>query len=115
MVDVLALADLFIGRVGATTLAELEALDIPAVLIPLPASVSRGDQLDNASAYSGRCVVVPDDDDLRGGAGLVAACESLAANTRRRGAAAPLTRVHEAAAHIARITLKAAARSGSRR
>ncbi|WP_432114792.1 glycosyltransferase [Streptomyces sp. S1] len=43
----LALKDLVIGRAGATTLAELAALELPAVLVPLPASVSRGDQLDN--------------------------------------------------------------------
>ncbi|MFD7446166.1 glycosyltransferase [Streptomyces sp. NPDC059909] len=81
MPDALALADLFIGRAGATSLAELEALDIPAVLVPLPASVSRGDQLDNASAYArrraGRCMVVPDDEHLQGGAALVEACENL--------------------------------------
>ncbi|MER5985403.1 glycosyltransferase [Streptomyces sp. NPDC001787] len=45
MPHALALADLVIGRAGATTLADLE---LPAVLVPLPASVSRGDQLDNA-------------------------------------------------------------------
>jgi UDP-N-acetylglucosamine--N-acetylmuramyl-(pentapeptide) pyrophosphoryl-undecaprenol N-acetylglucosamine transferase len=47
MADALWLADLVIGRVGATTLAELEALGKRAVLIPLPATISRGDQLDN--------------------------------------------------------------------
>ncbi|MBV9024345.1 MAG: UDP-N-acetylglucosamine--N-acetylmuramyl-(pentapeptide) pyrophosphoryl-undecaprenol N-acetylglucosamine transferase, partial [Streptomycetaceae bacterium] len=45
MSDALWLADLVIGRVGATTLAELEALGKKAVLVPLPAAVSRGDQL----------------------------------------------------------------------
>ncbi|WP_416975827.1 UDP-N-acetylglucosamine--N-acetylmuramyl-(pentapeptide) pyrophosphoryl-undecaprenol N-acetylglucosamine transferase [Streptomyces sp. 4F14] len=79
MVDALWLADLVIGRAGATTLAELEALQKPAVLIPLPASVSRGDQLDNAQAYARRatCLVVPDDDQLADGRAIVTACAHL--------------------------------------
>ncbi|MFM9609380.1 UDP-N-acetylglucosamine--N-acetylmuramyl-(pentapeptide) pyrophosphoryl-undecaprenol N-acetylglucosamine transferase [Streptomyces niveiscabiei] len=79
MVDALWLADLVVGRAGATTLAELEALQKPAVLIPLPASVSRGDQLDNAQAYARRatCLVVPDDDQLADGRAIVTACEHL--------------------------------------
>lgn len=36
MADALWLADLVIGRAGATTLAEIEALGKRAVLIPLP-------------------------------------------------------------------------------
>jgi UDP-N-acetylglucosamine--N-acetylmuramyl-(pentapeptide) pyrophosphoryl-undecaprenol N-acetylglucosamine transferase len=83
MTDALWLADLVIGRAGATTLAEIEALGTPAVLIPLPGSVSRGDQLDNAHAYAsrhpGRCLVIPDDEALTGGAELVKACVRLAA------------------------------------
>ncbi len=59
MTDALWLADLVIGRAGATTLAELEVLGKRAVLIPLPASVSRVDQLVNAEAFArhhaGRC------------------------------------------------------------
>ncbi|MEV4560846.1 UDP-N-acetylglucosamine--N-acetylmuramyl-(pentapeptide) pyrophosphoryl-undecaprenol N-acetylglucosamine transferase [Kitasatospora sp. NPDC049285] len=78
MVDALSLADLVIGRAGATTLAELGALSKPAVLVPLPASVSRGDQLDNAKAYAGRatCVVV-DDEEMGDGTPLLRACEQL--------------------------------------
>ncbi|MEU1449338.1 UDP-N-acetylglucosamine--N-acetylmuramyl-(pentapeptide) pyrophosphoryl-undecaprenol N-acetylglucosamine transferase [Streptomyces mirabilis] len=83
MTDALWLADLVIGRAGATTLAEIEALGTPAVLIPLPGSVSRGDQVDNAHAYAsrhpGRCLVIPDDEALTGGAELVKACVRLAA------------------------------------
>ncbi|MFM9441009.1 glycosyltransferase [Streptomyces acidiscabies] len=79
MVNALWLADLVIGRAGATTLAELETLHKPAVLIPLPASVSRGDQLDNATAYAQRatCIVVPDDDLLTDGCPIATACEQL--------------------------------------
>ncbi len=78
MVDALWLADLVIGRAGATTLAELGALSKPAVLVPLPASVSRGDQLDNAKAYAQRatCVVVADEE-MADGTPLLRACEQL--------------------------------------
>ncbi|MET8540022.1 hypothetical protein ABZW03_05105 [Kitasatospora sp. NPDC004799] len=48
------------------------------MLIPLPASVSRGDQLENAKAYAGRatCVVV-DDEEMADGTPLLRACEQL--------------------------------------
>ncbi|MYZ37962.1 MULTISPECIES: UDP-N-acetylglucosamine--N-acetylmuramyl-(pentapeptide) pyrophosphoryl-undecaprenol N-acetylglucosamine transferase [unclassified Streptomyces] len=116
MADALWLADLVIGRAGATTLAELEALGKRAVLIPLPATVSRGDQLDNAAAYArrhpGQCIVVPDDDKLHGGASLAKACMELAAGLGRtnRERPGPET-IHRAADLIAQETV-AAARSG---
>jgi UDP-N-acetylglucosamine--N-acetylmuramyl-(pentapeptide) pyrophosphoryl-undecaprenol N-acetylglucosamine transferase len=90
MADALWLADIVIGRSGATTLAELDALGKPAVLIPLPLSVSRGDQIINAREFaaSHNCVVLADDEHLT--TGLVAACLSLipAADAARRGVAA---------------------------
>jgi hypothetical protein len=43
--DIMAAADLVVCRAGANTLAELAALGKPMVLIPLPSSGSRGDQL----------------------------------------------------------------------
>ncbi|MBX7551539.1 UDP-N-acetylglucosamine--N-acetylmuramyl-(pentapeptide) pyrophosphoryl-undecaprenol N-acetylglucosamine transferase [Streptomyces sp. tea 10] len=108
MVDALWLADLVIGRAGATTLAELEALTKPAVLIPLPASVSRGDQLDNAKAYARRatCVVVTDDELLMDGRPVVAACEQL---LPRLDAARPqpdADQIHHVARDIAHRTLR---------
>ncbi|MEW2582927.1 UDP-N-acetylglucosamine--N-acetylmuramyl-(pentapeptide) pyrophosphoryl-undecaprenol N-acetylglucosamine transferase [Streptomyces virginiae] len=117
MPDALALADLVIGRAGATTLAEAEALDLPAVLIPLPASVSRGDQIENAQAYAarrvGRCVVIPDDDRLTGGAALSKACEDLVPALGDRRTSADRALVHVAAARIAQITVAAARPSRS--
>ncbi len=79
MADALWLADLVIGRSGATTLAELDAVGKPAVLIPLPRSVSRGDQIVNAQTFAAthRCVIVPDDENLADGSGIVAACATL--------------------------------------
>ncbi|MEU8889864.1 UDP-N-acetylglucosamine--N-acetylmuramyl-(pentapeptide) pyrophosphoryl-undecaprenol N-acetylglucosamine transferase [Streptomyces sp. NPDC048442] len=113
MSDALWLADLVLGRAGATTLAELEALGKQAVLIPLPASVSRGDQLDNAAAYAqrfpGRCIVVPDDHRLEGGAVLADACRRLAAGKARAPGQQPDPQnVHRAARLIARETIATA-------
>lgn len=47
--DLLALADIAISRAGANAIAELGALRIPALLIPLPLDQSRGDQIENAA------------------------------------------------------------------
>ncbi|MCX4579850.1 UDP-N-acetylglucosamine--N-acetylmuramyl-(pentapeptide) pyrophosphoryl-undecaprenol N-acetylglucosamine transferase [Streptomyces sp. NBC_01571] len=111
MADALWLADLVIGRAGATTLAELEALGKPAVLIPLPATVSRGDQVDNAQAYArrhpGRCLVIADDDTLTGGVALTEACRRLAdiGQTQQPDP----TDIHRAAGLVAAETLTAAA------
>ncbi|MDD9936819.1 MAG: UDP-N-acetylglucosamine--N-acetylmuramyl-(pentapeptide) pyrophosphoryl-undecaprenol N-acetylglucosamine transferase [Myxococcales bacterium] len=48
----LAAADLVVSRAGANSLAELLALRRPALLIPLPLSASRGDQIDNARKHA---------------------------------------------------------------
>lgn len=52
--DVLAMTSMVICRAGANTLAELEALQIPALLYPLGRHASRGDQLVNAKALCKR-------------------------------------------------------------
>ena len=46
-----AAASLVISRAGANTLSELAVLGIPAVLIPLSAEFSRGDQIRNAKFF----------------------------------------------------------------
>lgn len=46
-----AMADVFIGRSGATTLFELLALKKPSLLIPLGSAASRGDQILNAKSF----------------------------------------------------------------
>ncbi|QQR54662.1 UDP-N-acetylglucosamine--N-acetylmuramyl-(pentapeptide) pyrophosphoryl-undecaprenol N-acetylglucosamine transferase [Candidatus Peregrinibacteria bacterium] len=48
MNDLYALASLALTRAGANTLAELHALQIPALLYPLGRHASRGDQIANA-------------------------------------------------------------------
>ena len=46
--DLLAASDLVVSRAGATAIAECAATGTAAVLVPLPRSASRGEQLDNA-------------------------------------------------------------------
>lgn len=47
----LATADLVLSRAGATTIAELVAMRKPALLVPLPLTASRGEQLANARYF----------------------------------------------------------------
>ena len=49
--DLFAACDLVISRAGANAICEILALKKPNILIPLPASQSRGDQLLNASSF----------------------------------------------------------------
>ena len=50
--DLFAAADLVISRAGANAICELLELRKPSILIPLPASASRGDQLLNARSFA---------------------------------------------------------------
>ena len=49
--DLFALASLVVSRAGANAICEIAALAIPNILIPLPADVSRGDQVLNATSF----------------------------------------------------------------
>jgi len=49
--DLFAMADIVISRAGANAICELLALKKPNILIPLPASSSRGDQILNAKSF----------------------------------------------------------------
>ena len=62
--DALACADLVLSRAGANALCEFAALNKPMLLIPLPLSSSRGDQILNAKSYGGRGLanVLPQED-----------------------------------------------------
>lgn len=59
-----AAADVVISRAGANAICELLALQKPNILIPLPASQSRGDQLLNAASFEkqGFSFVLPEED-----------------------------------------------------
>jgi len=52
--DILAAADLVVGRAGAATLWECSALGKPMILLPLCGTGTRGDQVDNALLFARR-------------------------------------------------------------
>ncbi len=52
--DALALADFVISRAGSNAIHEFLALHKPMILIPLPLSASRGDQILNAESFEKR-------------------------------------------------------------
>lgn len=62
--DLFAMADIVISRAGANAICELLALKKPNILIPLPASSSRGDQILNAKSFEsqGFSIVLNEDD-----------------------------------------------------
>jgi UDP-N-acetylglucosamine--N-acetylmuramyl-(pentapeptide) pyrophosphoryl-undecaprenol N-acetylglucosamine transferase len=49
--DIISLADIMVTRAGANSIFEFLALKKPALLIPLPLSASRGDQILNAQSF----------------------------------------------------------------
>ena len=51
LAGMLSLADVVISRAGANAICELLALRKPSILIPLPLSASRGDQILNAESF----------------------------------------------------------------
>lgn len=63
--DVFSIADLVISRAGANAICELLALKKPNILIPLPSTSSRGDQILNAHSFESQGFsIVIDEDDL---------------------------------------------------
>ena len=62
--DVIAAADLVLSRAGANALGEWLALGVPHLLVPLPKTTSRGDQIENAAfaAANGWSLVIQEHD-----------------------------------------------------
>lgn len=62
--DLFAMADIVISRAGANAICELLALKKPNILIPLPTTSSRGDQILNAKSFEsqGFSIVLSEED-----------------------------------------------------
>jgi UDP-N-acetylglucosamine--N-acetylmuramyl-(pentapeptide) pyrophosphoryl-undecaprenol N-acetylglucosamine transferase len=81
--DLLAAADVVVARAGANSVYELVALRKPHLLVPLPRSASRGDQISNAAyavAHGWSRVIAEEDLDA---ARLTAAVQSLYTDRER--------------------------------
>lgn len=79
MPDVLAAADMILSRAGSNAIFEFLALQKPHLLVPLPLTASRGDQILNAQAFAaeGYSRVLPEEE--MGGGRLLHELEMLAA------------------------------------
>ena len=64
---IMAAADMIISRAGSNSISEFLALKKPALLIPLSARASRGDQILNAKSFQKQgYALVLDEDDMNG-------------------------------------------------
>ena len=82
--DLLAAADVVVSRAGANTLGELAATATPAVLVPLPRTQSRGEQLANAELFAARGAALVLAEERAAPAALTAALQELRCDASRR-------------------------------
>jgi UDP-N-acetylglucosamine--N-acetylmuramyl-(pentapeptide) pyrophosphoryl-undecaprenol N-acetylglucosamine transferase len=75
--DILAAADVVVSRAGANSVYELVALRKPNLLVPLPLTASRGDQLANAAYAQARGWSRVIQEDVLDGAALNEAVRSI--------------------------------------
>jgi UDP-N-acetylglucosamine--N-acetylmuramyl-(pentapeptide) pyrophosphoryl-undecaprenol N-acetylglucosamine transferase len=109
MGDAYAAADLMLGRAGAATVAELGALGLPGLLVPLPHG--NGEQAKNAAdlVAAGGAVLVPDAELTP--ERLVAEATAILSDPARlaaMAAAGPALSPRDAAAKLAGLILEAA-------
>ena len=117
MAKVYAACDLVVCRAGATTVAELTAAGVPAVLVPLPGAP--GDhQTANARALVRAGAAVMVNDSALDGARLVSEVDALLANPARleamSRAARAASKAHTAAADVADLVTRCATRAPNR-
>ena len=75
--DIFAAADIVLSRAGANAICELLALKKPNLLIPLPAAVSRGDQILNARSFASQGFSEVLDEEAMTAASLAAAIRKV--------------------------------------
>ncbi len=82
MTELLAKSQLFLGRSGSTTIAEVTALGLPAVYVPSP-NVTADQQTKNAQEYvdQGAAIIVKDEE--LNGQSLVEAISDILENTEK--------------------------------
>ena len=107
--DILAAADVVVSRAGANALFELLALRKLHLLVPLPATASRGDQIENAAFARSHGYSDVLRNDLLGGPSLNDALEALWANREARLEALERFDVPPAALRISDLIQDAAA------
>lgn len=78
--DIYSITDFVCSRAGAGAVAEIGALNLPAILVPLPCAASRGDQWENARAVAAAGGAVLFDQERESPADLLAKLTSLAQN-----------------------------------
>ncbi len=85
LADIYSITDLVVCRSGANSLAEIEALGIPAILIPIGRSASRGEQTLNAIAYKKMHTdtIIINDEDLTSDKLIHAVSELSDKNTKK--------------------------------
>ena len=108
MADAYAAADVVVCRAGATSIAELTVLGLPAVLVPYPHATA-DHQAENAVAVARTGAAVMIEDAALDGERLVAAVEPWLADPDRYAAAATAARAfgrRDAAANVARLVLE---------
>jgi UDP-N-acetylglucosamine--N-acetylmuramyl-(pentapeptide) pyrophosphoryl-undecaprenol N-acetylglucosamine transferase len=91
MPDALAVADLIVGRAGATTLAEIAAVGRPSVLVPYPHAADNHQYL-NAKIFEAAGAAILHDDSTLDGAALGSVVMDLIADDTRRDAMARASR-----------------------
>ena len=109
--DLLAAAEVVVSRAGANTLGELAATATPAVLVPLPRTQSRGEQLANAQLFAARGAALVLAEEHASPAALTAVLEELRCDAaRRRGMAGNMARMatRDAARRIASVVVDGA-------
>ncbi len=115
MPDLYAAADLAVSRAGANAAFELAALGIPTLFVPLPASVSRGDQLKNADRLARQgCALVLRQEDLTPESLLASVSELAKKAPELRENLKKLTRI-DGTQEIAEILIVAGKRAAARR
>lgn len=113
MGETMAAADLIVSRAGASSLAEISARQIPALLVPFPYATA-DHQTMNARAYveAGAAWMVPDEEvETEGFAQRLFALIDDDSTRRRMHEAAAAFGTRDAAANLADVVIRAAAHS----